>query len=92
MRADVMWPVAGRERMEEHPNFDPMSHRTRQCHTEPDSAVKHCPVSPAHGLDGGSIPGIAHTEDERVVAVPSSPAVEQPTARGVLASGTGVPV
>ena len=26
-------------------------------------AAKHCPVSPAHGLDGGSIPGIAHTEE-----------------------------
>ena len=24
-------------------------------------AAEHCPVSPAYGLDGGSIPGIAHT-------------------------------
>ena len=26
-------------------------------------APDHCPVSSAHGLDGGSIPGIAHTEE-----------------------------
>ena len=26
-------------------------------------AAEHCPVSHAHGLDGGSIPGIAHTEE-----------------------------